>query len=228
MKNNSIYGWNSSEVDTHMMTNLEWGGVTYLSMSKYGTNGSEVYTNNSQTYTTGCAGNTVSAGAYNGCQNAYSTATGVKASTTHNITGVYDMSGGSWERTMSVYNNRLASSGFSVSDYNDLPSHHITKYNTPTENLQNGSGMDYDLTVYGDGVYETSNDAQRHVTGDEFTGNNKGSWYTDWTRLPFASTPWFRRGAAFTDTSGAGLGAFHNTSGGVSSSNSFRPIVSVK
>ena len=34
--------------------------------------------------------------------NAYNTTGGVKASTTGNITGVYDMSGGAWEYTAAM------------------------------------------------------------------------------------------------------------------------------
>ena len=40
IENSSSYGLNSSEVDTHMMKNMEWGAVAYLSSSKYG-----LYTN---------------------------------------------------------------------------------------------------------------------------------------------------------------------------------------
>src|SRR5690606_19467069 len=86
----------ANEVNTHMMKNTEWGAVAYLSKSIYGAN-DEIWINNSSTYTTGCAGNSVSANYYNGCQNAYNTPNGQKASTTHNIYGVYDMSGGALE-----------------------------------------------------------------------------------------------------------------------------------
>lgn len=61
--------------------------------------------------------------------------TGVKASTTRNIIGVYDMSGRAWERTMSVYNNLVSGSRFIIEAFNKLPSSHITKYTTEIANL---------------------------------------------------------------------------------------------
>ncbi len=224
MKNKAIYGWNSSQVDTHLMTNLEWGAVAYLSNSTYGAQ-AKIFVNNSQNYITGCAGNTVSAAAYNGCQNAYNTTIGVKASTTYNITGIYDMSGGSWERTMSVYNNLISNGGFSTQDYNNIPSYHITKYTTPTANLLNNVGMAYDSSVYGDSVYETSNNANRY-NGSSWVGTNQGGWFGEQSFLPYTSGSWFTRGDGFNELTLVGVNAFTVTTGGVGSYNSFRPVVS--
>ncbi len=226
MKTNEIYGWQSSSVDTHIATNLEWGAVYYLTLSKYGANTDEVYINNSQTYTTGCAGNTASASSYNGCQNIYNTETGVKASTTQNITGIYDMSGGSWEKTMAVYNNLMASSGFTIAEYDSIPSYHITKYTVAGNNMLNGIGMNYDATIYGDGVYETSAEANRW-NGTTWSGTDRGGWGTEYSYLPYTSGPWFYRGTIFNSTSLAGIGGFYAPNGGAYSDNSFRPIVSV-
>ena len=226
MKTKTVYGWNSSSVDTHMATNQEWGAVYYLTLSKYGANTHEVYINNSQTYTTGCAGNTASEAIYNGCQNAYSTATGVKASSTWNITGIYDMSGGAWERTMGVYNNLIASSGFTTTEYNTLPSYHVTKYTTTIANLLNNIGMDYDVALYGDGIYETSAGANRH-NGTVWSGIDRGGWGTEHSYLPTSSSPWFHRGSGFSSASVAGIGGFSVTNGSTDSRYSFRPVVSI-
>ena len=90
---NSKYGLTSSEVDTHMMKNMEWGAVAYLTNSKYGryestgsciSSGCEAWINNNQNYTTGCAGDSVSASSSTSC-NAWNTSTGITASTTGNI-----------------------------------------------------------------------------------------------------------------------------------------------
>ena len=64
IESNSKYGLSSSEVDTHMMKNMEWGAVAYLSQSKYGKYNNpnytdankEVYINNSSSYITGSSG----------------------------------------------------------------------------------------------------------------------------------------------------------------------------
>lgn len=42
----NIYGLNSENADSHLMKNSEWGAITYLSYSKYGTNGNEITINN--------------------------------------------------------------------------------------------------------------------------------------------------------------------------------------
>ena len=229
MKNKAnIYGWISNNVDTHMITNLEWGAVYYLTLSTYGANTQEVYINNSQTYITGCAGNTASAGSYNGCQNAYNTIIGGKASTTGNITGVYDMSGGAWDRTMGIYNNLTTSSGFTIEEITNMPSKYLTRYTTPSANLLNGIGMNYDTTVYGDGIYETSAGSSRY-NGTSWIGNDRGVWNSEISYLPFVSYSWFSRGAASSsDVSIVGVGSFGGQYAGEAINHvTFRPVVSI-
>ena len=99
----NIYGFALTD-DTHMMKNMEWGAVAYLSHSKYGTCAdgicSEIGINNKGTYDstsgssetiTGC-GSEAGSSSSSTC-NEYNKE-GVIASTTLNIYGVYDMSGG--------------------------------------------------------------------------------------------------------------------------------------
>ena len=47
---------------------------------------------------------------------------------------------------------------------------YIIKYSTPEANRLNKIGMDYDKFVYGDAVYEVSNNANRY-DGEEWLGN---------------------------------------------------------
>ena len=106
---NNIYGLPTSRTntDSHMITNMEWGAVAYLTNSKYGrcTNESctEVTINNCNTNITGIGGDTVSASkSSTTCatdENKYDW-NGQLASTTDNIYGVYDMSGGAAEYVM--------------------------------------------------------------------------------------------------------------------------------
>ena len=61
-QSNNSFGFVSSEVDTHMSKNNEWGAVAYLTQSIYGrctssTTCSKVYINNSGKYYTGRSGN---------------------------------------------------------------------------------------------------------------------------------------------------------------------------
>ena len=113
---NNSFGFISSEVDTHMSKNNEWGAVAYLTQSIYGRCVSsiaciEVGINNNSGYITGIGaapgtGNTTST------SNSYDTVLGMGASTTSNIYGIYDMNGGAWEYVMGVYNKTISSSGF--------------------------------------------------------------------------------------------------------------------
>ena len=64
IETNTKYALTTTEVDTHMMKNIEWGAVAYLSQSKYGKYNNpnytdankEVYINNSSSYITGSSG----------------------------------------------------------------------------------------------------------------------------------------------------------------------------
>ena len=99
--NNNQYGF-STNTDTHMIKNIEWGAVAYLSHSKYGTcsGGSckEIGINNNSNLITGCGA--VAGSSSSTTCNTYNTSNGVLASTTFNIYGVYDMSGGANDYTM--------------------------------------------------------------------------------------------------------------------------------
>ena len=108
---NNIYGLPTSKIiaDSHMITNMEWGAVAYLTNSKYGrcTNGEcvEVGSNpcNNSHFQTGVGLPEVSVectGDFAGTEYAYNGNLGIFASTTGNIYGVYDMSGGGMEYTM--------------------------------------------------------------------------------------------------------------------------------
>ena len=208
MSTNTSYGW--SNVDTHMMTNYEWGAVAYLTQSTYGKN-SEVWINNSFTYITGCAGSSVSASSYSGCQNAYNTATGQNASTTGNITGIYDMSGGAYEYTAAYVNNGNSS----LSTYgSNILSSTINKnvYSITTDSKANN--YDANKNIYGDAVYEISSSYSGTV-----------SWNTDNSNMPNSGYPWFVRGGYYINTSSAGVFNFFYTSGNADSGFSFRLVV---
>ena len=128
---NNSFGFVSSEVDTHMSKNNEWGAVAYLTHSIYGrctnsTTCTEVGINNNEGYITGYG---APAGSSDSATNgAYNTTLGKDASTTKNIYGIYDMSGGRYEYVMGVYNNAKSSSGF-----NSLPDSKYYNNYTTTE-----------------------------------------------------------------------------------------------
>ncbi|CCZ57295.1 unknown [Clostridium sp. CAG:762] len=98
--------------DSHMMKNIEWGAVAYLKQSIYGLGITDITINNNSSYYTG-----------GGTGTSYKTNIG--QSTSGNITGVYDMSGGAWEYVMGNYNKQAGDSGLTVSG---VPAEHIDIY----------------------------------------------------------------------------------------------------
>ena len=94
----TTYGINNA--DSHMMKNMEWGAVAYLKQSKYGLGITDIAVNDNASHYTG-----------GGQSDAYKT--NIAQSTTGNIYGVYDMSGGAYEYVMGNYNDTIGSAGFS-------------------------------------------------------------------------------------------------------------------
>ena len=146
---NNSFGFINSEVDTHMSKNNEWGAVAYLTHSIYGrctdsTTCTEVGINNNGSYITGYGAPAGSK--YNDTNGAYNTSLGKEASTTKNIYGIYDMSGGAYEYVMGVYNKAIGYSGFS-----SLPD---TKYyNNYTGSSYTGHALDETAGWYSDDAY---------------------------------------------------------------------------
>ncbi len=96
----------AENLNSHMLKNSEWGTVAYLTHSQYGRNGTEVTINNSSNYITGSAGSSVNAGADEGTTNEYWSTQGVLASSTGNVYGIYDLSGGASELVV-AYNKKI-------------------------------------------------------------------------------------------------------------------------
>ena len=101
-----------NQSDSHMMKNIEWGAVAYLKQSEYGLGLTDITVNDNGSYLTG-----------GGTGTSYKKNIG--QSTSGNITGVYDMSGGAWEYVMGNYNKQEGISGLSISG---VPAEHIDIY----------------------------------------------------------------------------------------------------
>ncbi len=229
---NSTYGL-TSKTDSHMLKNSEWGAVAYLSHSKYGAN-REVYINNSSGLYTGRSGGNVSGstpinGTYtdqtsttqynsygfytwDGYLLNYNTNTRSStrilekvASTTGNIYGVYDMSGGAYEYVMGNFANTIGNSGFTTlpdSKYYDVYSSNIFT-GTSTTNI-NFCTL---ATCGGHALNETA------------------GWYSDSSRFVYSSSAWFRRGGYY-NSSASGIFYFYYHSGTNVTSFSFRTCLS--
>ena len=214
---NSKYGLTSSEVDTHMMKNMEWGAVAYLTNSKYGryestgsciSSGCEIWINNNSNYTTGCSGDSVSAAESTTC-NEWNTATGINASTTGNIYGIYDMSGGAWEYVMG---NMVDENGAFYPVYSELTQPE-SKY--------------YDSYAYGTSVTDYSRghlgDATKEVLSDN---SGEYAWNDDYALFVDSSFPWFRRGGSCYYGSDAGVLGFDSSYDSAYSDRSWRVVLS--
>ena len=261
----------NESLNSHMMKNMEWGATAYLTYSLYGkctTDGcEEVYINNINTgyrgatakfsgqweYSgsiTGCSASTASAGvssnqsscasgyAYNGSNN--------KASTTGNISGIYDMSGGNWEYVMGVIQD---ASGKPMSGRNNTYNSGFNgTYGCPTCDNQTATSKTngiafptdtryYDLyvpnsTTLGDDTwYKYTNsklgDAMKEVaiskTND--SSGNRGLWFSDYAHFPTATYPWVTRGGYFYYGSGAGVFCFNRAYGLAYSAYGFRVVL---
>ena len=208
---NNCKNYNSA-LNSHMMKNSEWGACAYLSKSIYGING-EIWINPNSNYVTGQAGNSVSA-SVTSSTNAYQTSNGVKASTTGNVYGIYDMSGGAYEYVASYVgngNDYLQTYGASL--VNSSSGHLKQVYSKGTSdyyepNYQANKGR------YGDAVYETST-----------AGAGTNSWYGDYSIFPNASYPFFHRGGVCGEGSPSGAFFFNYGTGNSDSNYGFRPVL---
>ncbi len=194
-------------VDVHMIKNMEWGAILYLAHSNYGicktgpgdlckasneaTETIKVknnnYYSNSSTWdiVTGCGGNDGAVSGTCPATNRWNTDLGVKASTTHNVTGIYDMSGGRFEYMMAVGNGTMSSSGFT-----SLPDgKYYDSYILPFEST------DYTRGLLGDGTKEMMP-----------TGNGLSTWDGAAAIFPDSLYSWFIR-SGFSNSSVTGLNA---------------------
>ena len=119
-----------NQSDSHMMKNIEWGAVAYLKQSNYGLGITGITINDNSSFYTG-----------GGSGTSYKTNT--EQSTSGNITGVYDMSGGAFEYVMGNYNKTAGDSGLTVSG---IPAEHIDIY----------SGTSVSASHLGDALGETA------------------------------------------------------------------------
>jgi hypothetical protein len=210
--------------DSHMMKNTEWGAVAYLSLSKYGINGEVNINNFLHPYKTGySATSNTNQSVYPGDAGLkddktlpYNTETGYKASTTGNISGVYDMSGGSEEYMASFKDGELSESGFESDPVLTYGTKYFDKYNS------NSSYNSYNYRILGDATGETG---PFYYYQDE-DGNHSlhNNWYKDNASF-ITSYSWFVRGQGVVAGVKAGQLAFSKWRGNADSSFGFRIVL---
>ena len=195
-----------------MMKNSEWGAVAYLSQSKYGKYGNddytgvnkEVYQNKSNSYMTGSSNGTPSQEetikqySYNDISSEVEGIgqCGPGASTTGNITGVYDMNGGASEYVMGYYTQAVSGTtypwgssgtGISAGFENKIDDKYFDTYidsNYSEKTCNNG-------ICYGHALSETK------------------EWYNNGFRLIYGAAPWMTRGLITKTNDSKGEGMFN-------------------
>ena len=154
------YSYNyARDLESHMLKNSEWGAVAYLTESKYGRNGTEVAINNSSSYITGSAEST------EGTTTDYTSAEGVLASSTGNVYGIYDLSGGVDEYVAGYFKDGSLSNGSIFADGTS------DEYSTAYTGTSASSAY-----IYGDATYETN------------------GWHSDVASFVSSNYPFFIRG----------------------------------
>jgi formylglycine-generating enzyme required for sulfatase activity len=226
------------------MKNSEWGAVAYLSQSQYGLNGTNIAINNvslnNSTKTiyalTGCASTAENASDASQvvttieslkAETTADVATwkqvaGTKASSTGTIYGIYDLSGGLWERTASyVANDNANLEYFGNSLITETNRKYVMAYtseDTGITNTDNASKANYSAnSVIGDAIKETST-----------AGTGSTSWYGDYSNFASYGAPFFARGGSWSTGDKAGLFSFTRNAGGSSYHYGFRAVLVTK
>lgn len=205
----NIYGLPPNAV-THQMKNSQWGAVAYLTDSVYGKN-EEIYINNSLRFITGNSGGSANETGYNGTANSYETENGQASSSTGNIYGIYDLSGGALERMAAC-----SATGTTISQYanilNSLTSDQKYLVDIYTSAYSDNS------TRIGDAIYETSLIPQNPTT-------NAYSWNNDASLYIGNNNPFIARGGTSNNGTNSGIYAYYNDTGGADINIGFRPVI---
>ena len=243
-------------LDSHMMKNTEWGAVAYLQHSKYGST-SDIRLNNHSDYITGYQANAEPTCGYTGeseecnkycsdgsCNSAYPNSN--LASTTGNITGIFDMSGGAQELTMSTMldqngnimsgRNNLYNSGFNGSlgcpncdAGTDDSTQLVDGYEWPDRkyyDVYNYSSVynAYSKRILGDATAELGPFA---IDGSFPSGQEKqrGSWYNNLGYTNYYADPWFLRGFLYNYGNDVSIFSYGGGRGEAVSTNSYRIVL---
>jgi type II secretory pathway pseudopilin PulG len=241
----NIYGLSSSNADSHLMKNSEWGAVAYLSQSQYGLNGTNIAINNVELNdsenaptvhaVTGCASTATNSSDARAVTTTiedlnagktenvatWTQVVGTKASSTGTIYGIYDLSGGLWEKTASYVANAHKNLEYFG---NSLMSETNRKYVMAYTSAESGTDTDAASTanfnknsVIGDAIKETS------TTNAGFT-----SWYGDRSCFVGYAYLFFFRGGLWDGGSSSGLFYFNRDAGSAQYYSGFRAVLVAK
>ena len=229
------------ELDSHMMKNTEWGAIAYLGHSEFGS-GNSARINNNGSYLTGYSSTTDPTNDYNDevsvatnrlesteinmngeYTKMYNSDIGYLASTTSNISGIYDMNGGSIEYVMGYTTGASTVGGSSgITDlyadfFNDA---NYTKY---WDKYTSTVNTNYNNRILGDATGEMG----PFVTKRNLSGDNTviSSWYRDCSYFVKTSLPWIMRGGLYCEGTCSGQFSFSSFTGGSLKNLSYRIVL---
>lgn len=204
------------DAESHLMKSSEWGAITYLSFSKYGRNTQKVESNKSRNNYTG--GDSIINEIYK-----YN----VDQTTTGNTSGIYDLTGLSWEFTASFINNGFEKSEkFGGTEENFLlEDTKNTKYKTIYYNSRTDDGKGEYSRQYAIDNY-TSNTGVRGDAIFEISTNGYGSgtWESGSSFFMQQDTPFLIRGSDLS-TKNSSIFAFHGSNGQADTTTGFRVVL---
>ncbi|MDD3453856.1 MAG: hypothetical protein PHN42_06260, partial [Bacilli bacterium] len=207
----SSYNYNRT-LDSHLIKNTEWGAVAYLSHSIYGIN-KEININNNSNYKTGYsallstnqqlfAGVSGDGATYN---SSYNTEVGYLASTTGNITGVYDMSGCGWDAMAAYKSGQYGSSGFTAANIATYDSKYFDVYDASS------TVTTYNYKILGDAIGEFG--PFNAFADNDGVSKYHNSWYNDYAYFFDNTYPLIARGGRSGNGIVAGQFAFGQANG---------------
>ena len=193
--------------ESHLIKNSEWGAVAYLTHSQYGRNGTELAVNNNRGKTGASGGNTNPA--WNGTSYEYNTVNGYKASSTGNIYGVYDLSGGIKEY-VAAFNSKQSS-------YEAISNYGWAEENTSVQLSTNSVSTAYQTKYYNTNDWSNTENIYQickvgEATKEVFVGNDAG-WNADEIGYVYPSSPFFARGNNRGNGNKSGIFSSSNSNG---------------
>lgn len=220
------HGWDNIAVDdifkicmnykntsgSHMMKNSEWAAVAYLSQSQYGKGVNDIEVN-SKIVDSGVEDDYRTGG---GIGNAY--INNILQSTTGNVYGIYDMSGGGSEFVAAYVDNGnavLENNGNSL--YHAEPKYKDV-YTVSTKDTKKGN-YNINSDRYGEALYDVTLNGSAN-------NNSQNAWYSDYSCFPYGDVPFFVRSGKYFDGQGAGLFYFNFYNGSPLTLGTFRPVLS--
>ena len=208
------FGFVSSEVDTHMSKNNEWGAVAYLTQSIYGrctssTTCTEVYINNSSGMYTGRSGGNIG-----GSTPINGTYTDQTSTTKYNSYGFYTYDDYLLNYNTNTKGNKVKGKGtgasttgtiYGIYDMSGATTEYVMGVYNNTKGSYSGFSSLPDTKYY------------NNYTGSSYTGHaltETNGWYSDEAYFASTSYPWFKRGGYYGGSKGMGVFDFSAQDGG--------------